>query len=78
MLNNHRITIVANTVVDEVEIATYGAILNVHTGEMSLTNRHIDNELCKIHKDVVRADRAEFEDFAYKIQDSLATETETA
>lgn len=72
MLNNHRITIVADTVVDEVKIASYGAILNVDTGELSLTNRNIDNEACKTYKEMVRADRAEFEDFAYAVQDALA------
>ena len=77
MLNNQRITIVADTVVDEVKIATYGAILNVETGELSLTNRNIDNDACKVHKDVVRADRAEFEDFAYMIQDTLKPVVET-
>ena len=77
MLSNQRITIVADTVVDEVKIATYGAILNVETGELSLTNRNIDNEACKVHKDIVRADRAEFEDFAYMIQDNLRAVSET-
>ena len=77
MLSNQRITIVADTVVDEVKIATYGAILNVETGELSLTNRNIDNEACKVHKDIIRADRAEFEDFAYMIQDNLRAVSET-
>lgn len=71
MLNNHRITIVADTVVDDIKIASYGAILNVDTGELSLTNRHIDNDACKIHKEAVRTDRTEFEDFAYMLQDTL-------
>lgn len=71
MLSNHRITIIADTIVDEVKIASYGAILNVENGEMSLTNRHIDNDACKTHKEMVRTDRAEFEDFAYAIQDMI-------
>ena len=71
MLNNQRITIVADTVVDDVKIATYGAILSVDTGELSLTNRHLDNEACKTHKETVREDRDKFEDFAYMIQDTI-------
>lgn len=71
MLSNHRLTIVADTVIDDVKIASYGAILNLDTNELSLTNRHIDNEACKTHKEIVRADRTEFEDFAYMIQDTL-------
>lgn len=69
MMNNKRINIMADTVVGEEKIATYGAILNMETGELSLTSRNIDNEACKINRDIVRADRAEFEDLAYKLQD---------
>ena len=74
MLNNKRITIVADTVIDEVKIATYGAILDVVTGELSLTARNVDADAAKAHKDLVRADRAEFEDFAYMIQDLVKAE----
>lgn len=71
MLNNKRMTIVADTIVDDVKIATYGAILDIATGELSLTARNIDNNACKVYKDIVRADRAEFEDFAYMMQDTI-------
>lgn len=77
MLNNKRMTIVADTVVDEVKIATYGAILDLVTGELSLTARNIDNNACKIYKDIVRADRAEFEDLAYMMQDTVKPDVET-
>ena len=72
MLTNKRITIVADTVIDDVKIATYGAILNPDTGEMNISFRNIDNEKCKLYRDTVRAERAEFEDFAYDIQDRMA------
>lgn len=71
ILTNKRITIVAETIVDEVKIASYGAILNMDNGELSLTSRHIDEAACKEHRDIVRAERAEFEDFAYMLQDKL-------
>lgn len=71
MLTNTRITIVAETVVDDVKIASYGAILNTTTNELSLTTSRIDKEACKIHKDTVRADQAAFEDYAYELQDLL-------
>lgn len=76
MLGNKRITIVADTVIDDVKVATYGAILDMTTGELAMTNRNVDNHACKIYKDVVRADRAEFEDFAYNLQDTLMTVAE--
>lgn len=71
MLANKRITIVADTTVDDVKIASYGAIIDTITGEIALTNRNIDNTACKVYKDIVRSDRAEFEDFAYELQDAI-------
>ena len=77
MLNNKRMTIVADTVVDEVKIATYGATLDIMTGELFLTSRNVDNEACKVNKDIVRSDRAEFEDFAYMLQDMVKPAVES-
>lgn len=70
-LNNHRITIAADTVVDEVRIANYGAILDVDTNDLTLYTRYIDKEACKTHKDLIRADQVAFEDYAYSLQDTL-------
>lgn len=71
MLANKRVAILGDTVVNDAKIASYGATLNIETGELSLTSRNIDAEACKIHKNIVRADRAEFEDYAYMVQDAL-------
>lgn len=71
-LTNNRLTIVAETVVDDVKIASYGAILDLNTMGMSLSTRNIDEHACKIYRDTVRADRAEFEDFAYEVQEKIA------
>lgn len=71
MLANNRITIVADTVVNEAKIASFGAILNIDTMDLSLTTRYIDKDACKTHRDVVRADQKEFEDYAYSLQDML-------
>lgn len=72
MLSNKRITIVAETNLDGEKIASYGAILNLDTMDLSLTNRQIDKAACKANREVVRADHAEFEDYAYAIQDKIA------
>lgn len=72
MLNNKRLTIVAETILDDAKIASYGAILNLDDMDLSLTSRYIDKDTCKFNKEVVRADLAEFEDYAYKVQDKLA------
>lgn len=71
MLNGTRLTIVADSVVNDVRIATFGAVLNLEDMELSLTSRHIDKELCKSNRDVVRKDQADFEDYAYDLQDHL-------
>lgn len=71
MLTNSRITFVADCIVDENKIASFGAILNTENMELSLSARHIDKDACKIHRDVVRADQQAFEDYAYSLQDML-------
>ena len=71
MLNGTRLTIVADSVVNDARIATFGAVLNLEDMELSLTSRHIEKELCKSNRDVVRKDQADFEDYAYDLQDRL-------
>lgn len=71
MLNGTRLTIVADSVVNDNRIATFGAVLNLDDMELSLTSRHIDKELCKINRDIIRKDQADFEDYAYDLQDRL-------
>ena len=71
MLNGTRLTIVAESVVNDIRIATFGAVLNLDDMELSLTSRYIDKELCKINRDIVRKDQADFEDYAYDLQDHL-------
>lgn len=71
-LSNNRLTIMADTVIDDVKIASYGAILNLEDMRLSLNTRNVDEHACKIHRDVVRADRAAFEDFAYEVQEAVS------
>ena len=71
MLNGTRLTIVADSVVNDIRIATFHTDLNFEDMELSLTSRHIDKELCKSNRDVVRKDQADFEDYAYDLQDRL-------
>ena len=71
MLNNKKITIVADSNVDDVKIATFGAVLDINNMELSMTGRYIDKDACKSYRDIVRADQAAFEDYAYSLQDIL-------
>ena len=72
MLDNKRITILADTIINDVKIATYGAVINVNNMGMELTSRYIDKGACKEYRDMVRKDQAEFEDAAYEIQETLS------
>lgn len=71
MLTNKRISIVAKTIINDVEIATHSALLDADTGDLSFHTRHDDKPACKENRDMVRADTAEFEDFAYSVQESV-------
>ena len=71
MLSNHKISIIADTVIDGVKIATYSASLDVETDNLTLGVRHNDKEACKVNRDIVREDRKKFEDFAYSLQDMI-------
>ena len=67
MLTNERLTIVAETVVDDVKIASYGAVLNLDDMDLSLTNPDIDKEACKLPTAVVRDDNRALEALAYSV-----------
>ena len=71
MLNNKRLTIVADTVIDDVRIARFGAVIDLDSFELSMSSSHLDKDACKDNKETVRADQAEFEDYAYELQDML-------
>ena len=70
-LNNKRLAIFAATVVNDVKIVEYTAAMDLETGRMNISERRGDCELLKEYRDVVREDRAEFENFAYSVQDDI-------
>lgn len=71
MLNNHKISIIAESVVDGVKIASFSASMDANTAELRLGVNHIDREACKNNRDIVRDDQKTFEDFAYSLQDYI-------
>ena len=71
MLSNHKVTITADTFIDDVKIANHNAMLNMTTNDLIMNTRYIDKEACKINRDVVRDDQKDFEDFVYSLQDTL-------
>lgn len=71
MLSAKKITITADTVIGETKVATFGAVLNAETADVNMYVRYNDKEACKEHRDIVRADQAEFEDSVYNLQDLI-------
>lgn len=69
MLSTKKITIEANTVVDEKMIHCHRAIIS--GDEVTMLPYQIDKAACKEHRVVVREDQAEFEDYAYDMQEKL-------
>lgn len=71
MITNRTISITASTVIDNAVIANHGAIIDVETNDISFYCTQVDKLACKTHREAVRADQAEFEDFAYGIQEEV-------
>ena len=73
MLSENKILIENKCVVDGKEIAGFRAMFNTNDPEnMSLLPYQIDKAACKGYRSIVRADQAEFEDYAYSIQEMMA------
>lgn len=72
MLSTKKITIESKTIVDGKEIHGHRAILS--EDGVSMLPYQIDKAACKEHRAVVRADQAEFEDYAYEMQEKLYAE----
>lgn len=78
MLNNRRLTIIADSVPYDSEtteaqdkIASFGAVLDLDTMDVSFTSRYINKEACKANRDMVRIDQADFENYVYDLQDKM-------
>lgn len=71
MLANRKISITAVTVIENEEIAKHGAAIDIETGDISFYCTRTNEAKCKMYREAVRADQAEFEDFAYGIQEEV-------
>lgn len=69
MLTSKKITLESRTVVNEVEICKYIAIISEDNSEVTFFTQMLDKAACKEYRDIVRDDRAAFEDWAYELQD---------
>ena len=69
MLNTPKITVTAKSIVNETEIASFGAIFGADESDITFYNKQVDKPACKEHRDIVRADQADFEDYVYSLQE---------
>ena len=71
MLTDNKIIMQSKLVIDEKDVCTFLATINVDDNDISFNHRQIDKALCKEHRETVRKDLAAFEDMAYQIQESV-------
>lgn len=75
---SNKILIENKCIVDGKEIAGFRAVFNSDDPEnLTLLPYQIDKAACKEHRTVVRADQAEFEDYAYSLQEAIAAVAKT-
>lgn len=73
MLSGKRnITIEEKSLVEGKEIARLRAI--IENGEVTFLPLMLDKQACKEHREELRKDQAEFEDYIYQFHDNLSAE----
>lgn len=71
MLEGKRISILGDCVINGEKIANFGALITGEDMKIVMTDRVLNEEACKDYRDMYRADRAAFEDYAYMVQDKM-------
>ena len=67
-----KVTLEGNSIIDGVIVAHFTAAINSDDpNQMTLTSTQVNKAACKEHRVAVRKDEAEFEDYAYAIQDEM-------
>lgn len=67
-----KVTLEGNSVIDGAIVAHFTASINSDDpNQMTLTSTQVNKAACKENRVAVRKDEAEFEDYAYTIQDEM-------
>lgn len=73
-----KVTIEGRSVIDNIEVAGFVATIDSENpNEINFSSWQINKPMYKEHRVDVRADEAEFEDYAYSIQDTMLAENNT-
>ena len=70
MIKNKRITIMADSIINENKIATHSASLTPGEGKMSVTSQYLDKDLCETNIEAVKDDQQTFEDYVQNLYTS--------
>ena len=73
MIANKRIVISADSIINEVTIATHSAVITTNDKKMYMTSQYLDKDACNNNLDAVKADQQTFEDYvhSYYVDESL-------
>lgn len=71
MLKNRRIVLSVEIVVNDNRIATLGAIIDPESGKVQFGHKFTHSEACEENREIVRADRDQFEDFVYDLKNDV-------
>ena len=70
-----KITVESKSIVDDKEIAIFRAIFDEGNADsITFFPTQIDKSACRKNREIVRADQADFEDFAYMLQEKMFSE----
>ena len=73
-----KVTIEGTSVIDDVIVSKFVAAINSEDpNQMTLSSVQINKTVYKENRETVRADEAEFEDYAFSVQDSMLAELAT-
>lgn len=72
LMKSEKITITGESVVDEKAIAGFQVAIDSNDPEnINFSSWQTDKKACKENRDTVRADQAQFENYAYAKQDEM-------
>lgn len=70
-----KVTIEGKSIIDDVLITNFVATINSDDPtQISISSAHVNKAAYKTHRVAARQDEAEFEDYAYSIQDAMLAE----
>lgn len=72
LTKTRKINVEAKCIVDDKEVKGFRAVITSDSEDVSFHHWDIDKAAVKEHRQTVRADQAEFEDYAYKLQETFA------